>query len=100
MIRQLNHSPIVTAQVQIGPSSSIQFIILIDCVAGYKLYSSINAELGIFGRKQGDVSWVNLETSFIDLTPYDGNLYGFEIKLDSGAITAYHTNQFSLLVHL
>lgn len=99
MIRDLTDNPITNTQTFIKNGQETVFIIKIDCETGYFLSATVNTDIGIFGRLQGDITWVNLETASIDLSSWNGTRRGFEIRLTSPAITQYSQTQFKLKVN-
>ena len=63
--------------------------IRIDCETGYSLSSQATADAAVEVRRVGDVPWVNLETTPISLTPWDGTQQDFEIRVTAGTITSF-----------
>lgn len=44
------------------------------------------ADVAVEGRAAGDVSWIDLETTGIDLSSYDGTSQDFEIRYTAGDV--------------
>lgn len=72
----------------VASNSSILFTVPIDCIAGYELSASAVSTLAVEARKQGDVSWVNIETTPIDLTADAGMRVNYEIRLTGAVVTS------------
>lgn len=101
MIRDLNTNPITNGKISVDSEGETILELLIDCETGYKLTCpAANSQVGILGRRQGDVTWVDLESDEIDLTPWDGTQQVFQIKTTAGVISAYALTQYKLRVSL
>lgn len=58
----------------------------IECRTAYFLRCVPVADLTVEARKQGDVSWVDIETTPIDLSAFDGNLVIYEFRFTGTAL--------------
>lgn len=58
----------------------------IECRTGYKLRCFPVANLTVESRKSGDVSWIDIETTPIDLSADDGNLITYEFRFTGTAL--------------
>jgi hypothetical protein len=59
-------------------------IIRIDCHAGYFLKADANSFGSVTARPHGSGSYVDIHTSPISLSPFDGTQHDFDIKVHSG----------------
>ena len=98
MIRDLLNNPIINAQLDVQSSSSKTFKIIVDCVTGNKLTCTANADVTVEARKQGDSTWIDLQSDEIDLGIYNGTSVIFEVKVTSDIVTQFQTTQFTLNV--
>lgn len=69
----------------------------IECRTGYKLSCVAVADLTVEARKQGSGTWLDIETTPIDLSADDGNLIIYEFRLTP---TAYKVRQAQIRVGL
>jgi hypothetical protein len=101
MIRRITGTPIISTQIGVREDVPETFYILVDCVTNYRLYATVNAEVLVEGRRQGDVPWINLETSEISLTPWNGTQQIFEIRTTrSDPITVRDFTDYTVSVRL
>lgn len=61
----------------------------VDVQTGYQLRGEVIAGAMIQARHVGDVSWINIETTPIDLTPYSGPREDFEIRVQTPSTLVY-----------
>lgn len=66
-------------RLDVGESETYPIQIL--CLGSYKFYCDSVANITVEGRKVGDVSWTNLESSYLDVTADDGLLIPYEIQI-------------------
>ncbi|MBX3288449.1 MAG: hypothetical protein KF855_03795 [Acidobacteria bacterium] len=64
------------------PADAAEAHLKFDCRAGYVLKAVSGPT--IEARRQGDVTWTNIKTSSLSLTPWDGTRQIFEIKAVAG----------------
>lgn len=81
MIYDLGDNPISSFSFALQHGQPIVLQIKIDCVSGYALHCSDTTGIEVHGRLAGSESWIDLETSSIDLTPYGGSKQIFDIRL-------------------
>ncbi len=86
MIFDLNDNPLSSGQISETLGTSQTITIRVECRANYFLRAQTIADFTIEGRKVGDSTWIDLETTGIALTPFAGTKQNFEIRL-TGAIT-------------
>lgn len=78
-------SPFRFAQAK---STAVTIPMLVDCKDGYKLFCDATiSQTAIEGRFTGDVSWTNLESSYLDLSPFDGIRKAIEIRSTTGNVS-------------
>lgn len=87
MIYDLDNNPIFSAALSVPSADSIVLQIRIDCMTGYEFYADTVANLAAEGQKEGDVSWTNIETTPIDLSPWNGTRQTFNVRLTAAAVT-------------
>jgi len=88
MIYDLSDNPITSFRFALVSAGVATLSVKIDCKTDYRLTCDVTANITVEGRKSGDVSWVNLESSFIDLSPYNGTRQTFEIRLTGASVLA------------
>ncbi len=79
-------------------NTNFTIVLTIRCRAGYELTSTAVTNVAVEGRVTGGGGFTNLETTPIDLTPYDGTDQDFDIKITSEAVTAARLRDFTLSV--
>lgn len=87
MITDLDNNPITVFNFAMASAGVLTMSVKIDCKTDYRLTCSVTANIVVEGRKSGDVSWTNLESSFIDLSAYDGTRQTFEIRLTGASVS-------------
>jgi len=97
MIRDSAGNPISSYIGTIDPEEVKTCTVKIDCAENTSLRSSVVGPIAVEARKSGDVSWINIETTPIDLTPYAPALTTFEIRLTATDIIEGR-NAFSITV--
>lgn len=99
MIYDHDDRPLLSTTMSIGPSTDLQFKIEIDCRAGYFLRATAVADITVSARHHATGgAFTNIESGQIDLTPWDGDVEEFDIKIESGAFTEYARRSFFLEV--
>lgn len=86
MIYKLDDEILNTAQIRVESENFQTFSIKIDCMLGYKLRAQETLNVTVFARFLGDVSWVNLVSSFLDLAAFSGIRKTIEIKIQSSLV--------------
>lgn len=81
-ITDLSNNPINRVQDAVRADSSNVRTIRINAIeAGFTLKCDVSVpDVDVEGRAVGDVSWVDLETTGIDLDPYVGTSQDFEVR--------------------
>lgn len=100
MIYNLEEKEQISANLDVESAHEQQFSIYIDCVSGYFLRSGSVTNATIYGRQQGTVDWINLETTGIDLSANDGIRAIYEVKVSADTITSRVTQTFPISVSL
>lgn len=76
----------------------INFQVRDNCQDGLRLYSEVVGDLTVEGRVAGVGSFVDLESSYVDLTPYAGLRKTFDIRITAGTVSAPTRRKFRLRV--
>ena len=98
MIYDHDLKPLLSVTASIQSNEEKVFDIYIDCKAGYYLRASVTADLQVLGKHDGHGGFTNIETTGIDLTPFDGDQELFKIKVVAGTITTFDKRAFRLIV--
>ncbi len=96
MIRDNDDNPISAFTGAIAPSGVVTCTVKIDCEENRKLYADATSDFAVVARKLGDASWINIETTPIDLTPYAPAREQFEIRITAGSVSG--RNGFAVTV--
>lgn len=97
MIRDTDDNPISTYIGEIAPDEVKTCTVHIDCEENTSLSASVTGEFVVEARKVGDVSWVDIETTPIDLTSYAPARTAFNIRVTAGSLISGRNN-FSVIV--
>lgn len=97
MIRDTDGNPISTYIGYIEPSQVQTCTLQIDCEENTFLSCETTSAFVVEARKLGDLSWVNIETTRIPLTPYVPTRTSFEVRVTASA-SIEGRNRFSLRV--
>ncbi len=87
-----------TAYFSIASGQQKVLPIQVPCQTGFFLRGDVVAGLTVEARKQGDVSWINIETTPIDLSADDGDTVTYELRLTAGTITVRSRIQLPVTV--
>lgn len=96
MIYDIDNNPLPSYLMNLAASGVFQFSIRVNCRTGLHLRSESVSDLAVEGRKQGDVSWVNLEGTGIDLSADDGTRQTFEVRLTAAGVSLRVTKNFKV----
>jgi hypothetical protein len=97
MIYDTDNNQILSAFFDLMSAESKTFRIKIDCEAGCFLRCGVST-LTIEARKAGGVSWTNLQTDPIDLTPDAGTAQAFDIRITTGYVGSHDRRTVQLAV--
>lgn len=86
MIYDSENNPINRFAYAQAKSTAKTMQILVDCKDGYRLFCDVTANVTVEGKLSTDVSYTNLESSFIDLSPYDGFRKTFDIRVTTANV--------------
>jgi len=82
------NQPLTFINLQQAESSDSQiFVIRIPCASGQFLTADDVTEARVMVRPFGVGSYVDVQSSPIDLTPYDGTIQDFEMKFHTTSVT-------------
>lgn len=99
MIFDTNDVPLRSARAAVRSGEVRTMTIRLECHTGRQLeMAEAVANVAIEARAVGSVSWTNLETTPISLTPYNGTFQDFEIRLTGGAVSARQRELASLRI--
>lgn len=69
-------------------ADSVVIVARIPCKSGLKLATNSDGRASVLARRTGSGDpFVNIATSPIDLTPYDGTNTDFDFKVHAGSVT-------------
>lgn len=86
MFYDLNDNPIASFSGSIEEGSADIYEMKVDCSADRFLACDPVADVVLEARAYGDVSWIDLETQRIDLTPYANTRKRFEFRVTAGSV--------------
>lgn len=98
MFYDLNDNPIASFSGSIEAAAIQIYEMKIECRAGRFLAGQVVDDLILEARVFGDIAWVDLETTRIDLTPFANTRQRFQIRLTAGAVAAITRLNFSLRI--
>lgn len=98
MIYDLDNNPLSSFSMSIASGDDAVLQLQLDCLSGYEFFSLSVSNIAVEARKQGDVSWTNIETTPIDLSPYNGLREIFEVRLTADVVSAINRRSFALKV--
>lgn len=84
-------NPVGTFTQLLESNDSKVFNIKLQCKAGYELRSTSHPAITVEAKRLSDVSWTGIEGSGLDLTPYDGTVQDFQVRLTTGALSGKST---------
>ena len=96
MIYDITDSALPSYLMNLAASGVSQFSIRVNCRAGIYLRSESVSDLTVEGRKLGDTSWIDLESTGIDLSSHAGTRQTYEIKLTAAAVTGRVAHTFKI----
>ena len=70
----------------------------IDCAAGWSLYGTVTSEMVVEARHGSSGGWTDIETTPIDLTPWDGSTETFQFRVTAPTVTVASTIAYTLTV--
>ncbi len=79
-INDMNGDRKGSGHISLRPNADGTIPFQIGCMAGTYLRGTAVDDVAVEARIVGDVSWINLETTPIDLTPYDDTFQDFELR--------------------
>jgi hypothetical protein len=88
-----------TVNLALESLASVIHTVQIDCFSGQSLYMSATVpDLTVEARHGTVGAWTDLETTAIDLTPYDGSRETFQIQITAPAAASHYTRAFPVYV--
>lgn len=88
MFYDLDDNPIASFSGSITEGDVQIYEMKIDCSANRYLASDPVTDAVVEARAYGDVSWVDLETTRIGLSPYAGTRKRFQFRITAGGVSA------------
>lgn len=76
------------------------FSLRIECRTSYFLKATVVADLAVEARPLGSATWIDIETTPIDLSAYNGTLQTFEFRLSADNVASITERDFILSVSL
>lgn len=80
--------------IESGQSKIIPFNV--QCFTGNELSGESVADLAVEARHGASGGWTNIETTPIDLSPYDGSTELFQVQITAGTVTTPFVRSFTL----
>lgn len=85
MIFDLNNNRIFSGGIALESEEAKILSVRLDCRTGYVL--SAESPMTVEARLAGDTPWVDIKTSPISLTTWNGTRQTFEIRVTAGSTT-------------
>ena len=98
MIKDLNDERLLSYAFAVRSGETKEFSLLIECNTGYYLRGSVVAGLALEAKHNLSGTWVDLETTPIDLSGWDGTDQEFDFRVTAGTITARDRVSFNISV--
>lgn len=98
MIYDLDGNLMGPVILSIDSAGTSLFSMLIDCETGKKLFADNVVGLTINARKKNDSTWINIETTPIELTPYIPDRTEFEFQIIAQATVTRDLYNFKITV--
>jgi hypothetical protein len=89
MIRDTN-GPLDTITLALESGQNRVYTITIDCFTGHELSGEVVGDIAVEARHGIVGAYTDIETTPIDLSPYNGSTETFQIRVTAGTITAPH----------
>lgn len=84
-----NEAPYTPGEMALGSNQQVTIILEFECFSGYSLRCDPVADILVEARVVGDVSWIALESTPIDMTPHALTVQQFQVRLTTGTLTGY-----------
>lgn len=91
-----NEDPHMPAEIAMDSNEQHTITVRFECFAGYSIRCTTVAGLTVEMRAVGDVSWIDIESTPIDMTPYALTIQEFQVRLTTGTIAAPVRVQFNI----
>lgn len=98
MIFDTEGLPVFSAAVGLGPNGQKTTTVDVECKTGYSLKGTAVSGVTVEAKQEDAVSWTNIETTPIDLTPWVGTTERFLIRFTAGAVSSFDRVTFTLTV--
>lgn len=92
--------PIYSAAIGLGSDEVKTAQIDVDCRSGYRLKGTEVDGVTVEAKHEDGISWTDLETSTIDLTPWAGSRERFLIRFNAATVAEFDRPVFTLAVEL
>ena len=92
------NNPISSFSLSLNSAEVKTLTIRVECRTGRFLRCETVADIAVEARKVGDTTWINLETTPIDLSPFDATRQNFEIRLTAVSVIVLTRRNFKLTV--
>lgn len=97
-IFDLDDNPISSFAMAIDSAGVATLQIRVECRTGYKLRCETVADLAVEAKRHVDSSYINLETTPIDLSAYDGSRQNFDVRLTASTVSVLTRENFKITV--
>lgn len=97
-IFDIDDNPIASFMLSID-SLDVQILTLrIECRTGQNLRGIPVSDVVVEAKRSVDSTWVDIETTPIDLTPYNPTRQNFDIRITAGTVASLKHHNFNLTV--
>ena len=91
-------NPISSFAMSMDSNEVKTFTVKIDCKTSNYLRGSSVADLTVEAKRSADASWINIETTPINLTPYAATRQSFDVRLTASTVATAIRRTFNLTV--
>lgn len=98
MIFDTDGLPVYSAAVALGTGEQSTATVDVECRTGYSLRGTAVTGVTVEAKQEDAVSWTNIETTPIDLTPWAGTTERFLVRFTAGTVTSFDRVTFTLSV--
>lgn len=81
MIRDADGNPVSSFSTSMRTGDVAAYTLVLDCESGYEFFADAVTDLAVEAKRSADASWVDIETTPIDLTPWAGTQQPFDVRL-------------------
>jgi hypothetical protein len=98
MLYDVNNNPITHISFSMRPGDVTDLIFQIDCEAGKEFHCDVVGDLVVEAKHYLSGTWINIETSTIDLETWVGTRQTFNCRITAGEVGEITRRQFNLRI--